>query len=135
MGLCLLPKVNDIIASRKECSGWYDEQLEGILLQRPAPPVGLEYNYGYYPVIFPSHDVMMKVRQTLLDNGIGPRRYFCPSLNTLPFLKPELKRACPMSESISSRVLCLPLYVGLSKAEVDVICDLIRRTQQGGVTL
>ena len=135
MGLCVLPGVNDIIASRKECSGWYDDQLEGSLLQWPVPPVGIEYNYGYYPVIFPSHDVMMKVRQTLLDNGIGPRRYFFPSLNTLPFLKPELKRACPMSESISSRVLCLPLYVGLSKAEVDVICDLIRRTLQGGVTL
>ena len=128
MGLCVLPKVNEIIASRKECSGWYDEQLEGSLLQRPVPRVGLEYNYSYYPVIFPSHDVMMKVRQALLDNGIGPRRYFSPSLNTLPFLKPELKRACPMSENISSCVLCLPLYVGLSKAEIDVVCDLIRRT-------
>ena len=135
MGLCVLPKVNDIIASRKECSGWYDEQLEGSLLQWPISPVGLEYNYGYYPVIFSSHDVMMKVRQTLMDNGIGPRRYFYPSLNTLPFLKPELKRICPMSENISSRVLCLPLYVGLSKADVDVICGIIRHTMQGGVKL
>jgi len=135
MGLCVLPKVNDIITSRKECSGWYDEQLEGSLLQRPVPPVGLEYNYSYCPVIFPSHDVMMQVRQTLLDNGIGPRRYFFPSLNTLPFLKAELKRACPVSEKISSQVLCLPLYVGLSKAEVDVICDLIKRTLQSEVTL
>jgi len=135
MGLCVLPKVNDIIASRKDCSGWYDAQLEGILLQRPVPRAGLEYNYGYYPVIFPSHDAMMKVRQTLLDNGIGPRRYFCPSLNTLPFLKPELKRVCPMSECISLRVLCLPLYVGLSKAEVEMICGHIRCALQGGDTL
>jgi dTDP-4-amino-4,6-dideoxygalactose transaminase len=128
MGLCVLPKVHDIIASRKECSGWYDEQLKGCLLQRPVPPVGLEYNYAYYPVIFPSHEAMMRVRHALLDNGIGPRRYFYPSLNTLPYLKPELKRACPMSESISSRVLCLPLYVGLSKAEVKNICSLVDRT-------
>ena len=135
MGLCVLPKVHDIIASRKECSGWYDEQLEGSLLQRPLSPAELEYNYAYYPVIFSTHKVMMRVRQALLDNGIGPRRYFFPSLNTLPFLKPDLKQACPMSESISSRVLCLPLYVGLSKAEVDVICSLIRRTLQGGDAL
>jgi dTDP-4-amino-4,6-dideoxygalactose transaminase len=128
MGLCVLPKVNDNIASRKECSGWYDEQIEGSLLQRPVLRLGLEYNYGYYPVIFPSHVVMMKVRQTLLDNGIGPRRYFFPSLNTVPFLKPELKRACPISESISSRVLCLPLYVGLNKAVVDAICNLIKHS-------
>jgi dTDP-4-amino-4,6-dideoxygalactose transaminase len=127
MGLCVLPKVHDIIASRKECSGWYDAQLKGCLLPRPVPPVGLEYNYAYYPVIFSSHEAMMRVRHALLDNGIGPRRYFYPSLNTLPYLKSELKRACPMSESISSRVLCLPLYVGLSKAEVENICSLVDR--------
>jgi len=131
LGLCVLPKVQDIIASRKDCSGWYDERLKDSPLQRPVPPVSLEYNYGYYPIIFSSHDVMMRVRKTLLDNGIGPRRYFYPSLNTLPFLKPEFKRACPISESISSRVLCLPLYVGLSKAEVEIICGLIRHTLQG----
>lgn len=130
MGLCVLPKVDDIIASRRECSGWYDEHLKGCLLQRPVPPVGLEYNYAYYPVIFPTNKVMMRTRQTLLDNGIGPRRYFDPSLNTLPYLKPELKRACPVSEGISSRVLCLPLYVGLTKAEVEMICGIIQQSIQ-----
>ncbi len=134
MGLCILPKVNDIIASRKESSGWYDEQLEGCSLQRPAPPATLEYNYAYYPVIFSTHEIMMRARQALIDNGIGPRRYFYPSLNTLPFLKLELKRACPVSESISSRVLCLPLYTGLSKAEVAIICGITKRTLQGRVT-
>jgi len=127
--------VHDIIASRKECSGWYDELLKDGSFQRPLSPVGLEYNYAYYPVVFPSHDVMMKVRQALLDNDIGPRRYFYPSLNTLPFLRPELKQACPVSEDISSRVMCLPLYVGLTKDEVTVICGIIKRSLQGGGTL
>jgi dTDP-4-amino-4,6-dideoxygalactose transaminase len=135
MGLCVLLKVHDNIAFRKECSNWYDEQLEGCSLQRPVPLAGLEYNYAYYPVIFSNHEVMMRVRQALIDNGIGARRYFYPSLNTLPFLKPELKRICPISEGVSSRVLCLPLYAGLSKAEVEVICSFIRRSLQGGDTL
>jgi dTDP-4-amino-4,6-dideoxygalactose transaminase len=128
MGLCVLPEVDGSIASRKECSGWYDELLDGCPLQRPSSPVGLEYNYAYYPGIFPTHKVMIRVRQALLDNGIGPRRYFYPSLNTLPFLKPESQRTCPISESISSRVLCLPLYDGLSKAEVEVISGHIRHS-------
>jgi dTDP-4-amino-4,6-dideoxygalactose transaminase len=133
MGLCIMPEVHEIIASRKKCSGWYDEQLIGSSLPRPLYPDGLEYNYGYYPVIFSSHDVMMIVRQALLDNGIGPRRYFSPSLNTLPFLKPELKRACPVSEDISSRVLCLPLYVGLTKDQVTFICGIVKHSLQDGV--
>ncbi len=132
MGLCILPKVNDIIAYQKECSGWYDEELRNCPLQRPVPSIGLEYNYGYYPVIFSSHNIMMKVRRTLFDNGIGPRRYFYPSLNTMPFLKPALKKSCPISEYISSRVLCLPLFFGLGKAEVEVICSVIRRCLQSG---
>lgn len=131
MGLCVLPKVNEIIASRKEISGWYDEQLEGCGLQRPISAVGLEYNYAYYPVVFSTHKMMMKVRQSLLDNDIGPRRYFYPSLNTLPFLKPFLKVSCPVSEDIALRVLCLPLYVGLSLAEVNGVCDVIRSSLQG----
>ncbi|MDF1594394.1 MAG: DegT/DnrJ/EryC1/StrS family aminotransferase [Desulfobacterales bacterium] len=135
MGLCVLPKVNDLIALRKECSRWYNEQLDGCHLQRPVSPAGLEYNYAYYPVIFPSHEIMMRVRHALLDNAIGPRRYFCPSLNTLPFLKPELKRPCPISESISSRVLCLPMFAGLSETEVDFICGIVRDNLQGGPTL
>ena len=128
MGLCVLPKVSDIIASRKECSGWYDKKFEGYALKRPIPPAGLEYNYAYYPVLFSSHDIMMRVRQTLLDNNINPRRYFHPSLNSLPFLKPELKRACPVSEDISSRVLCLPMFMGLQKEEVEVICNIVQQS-------
>lgn len=134
MGLCVLSNINDIIAARKEVSGWYDEQLDGCSLQRPAPPATFEYNYAYFPVIFSTHKVMMRARQALIDNGIGPRRYFYPSLNTLPFLKPELKRACPISQSVSSRVLCLPLFVGLSKKEVEAICSIIRRAIQAGDT-
>lgn len=126
MGLCVLPKVNDLIALRKECSHRYDEQLDGCHLQRPVPPAGLEYNYAYYPVVFPSPEVMMRVRQALLDNRIGPRRYFYPSLNTLPFLRRGFKRSCPVSESISARVLCLPLYAGLNEAALDFICGIIR---------
>ncbi len=135
MGLCVLPKAGEIIASRKERSGWYDEQLKDCFFQRPEFPVGLEYNYAYYPVVLSTHEDMMRVRRVLGANGVNPRRYFHPSLNTLPYLKRELRRPCPISEDVSSRVLCLPLYVGLSKREVDDICGLIRETAHGGVKL
>jgi dTDP-4-amino-4,6-dideoxygalactose transaminase len=68
---------------------------------------------------------MMRARQALLKKNIVPRRYFYPSLNTLPFLRPELKRACPVSENISSRVLCLPIYNALQKKDVKEICSII----------
>lgn len=131
MGLCVLPKVNDVLAARKERSEWYDEQLDGCFLQRPIAPADLEYNYAYYPILFSTHETMMQVRRILIDNGVRPRRYFHPSLNTLPYLEPELKRTCPISEDVSSRALCLPLYADLSKDEIADICGLIRRALSG----
>jgi dTDP-4-amino-4,6-dideoxygalactose transaminase len=123
MGLCVLPKVENIIALRKECSAWYDKHLEGGLLQRPVPASGLEYNYAYYPVVFPNSEAKQRARQALIDQGVNPRRYFYPSLNTLPFLRPELRRACPVSEGVAERVLSLPLFVGLSKQQVSKVCE------------
>ena len=45
MGLCVLPKVREIVAYRQKCASWYDELLEDCSLQRPSVPVGaLIYN-------------------------------------------------------------------------------------------
>jgi dTDP-4-amino-4,6-dideoxygalactose transaminase len=130
MGLAVLPKVNEIIARRKMCSEQYTSLLSGLPLRLQYIPPGLEYNYAYYPVIFGSHDTMMRVRQALTDNNIGPRRYFYPSLNSLPFLKSDLKSVCPVSEAISSRVLCLPLYAGLQKKEIEFICNIVGQSMR-----
>jgi dTDP-4-amino-4,6-dideoxygalactose transaminase len=126
MGLCVLPKVKENIANRRMVSEYYDSLLIGERLIHPEKIKGLEYNYAYYPVVFPSHNVMMKVRQSLIDCGVVPRRYFHPSLNTLPYLRSNPQKSCPISEEITNRVLCLPLYFGLEENEVDRICKIIK---------
>ena len=68
----------------------------------------------------------MKSQTTLTENWITPRRYFCPSLNTMLYVA---KAKMPVSESTSSRVLCLPLYHGLVKSDVDSIARLLLRVQ------
>lgn len=127
MGLCVLPEVSDLIYQRKTLAQLYDKFFDGSCVSVSAAPSELEHNYGYYPIILPSHDIMLNCRQLLLDNDIVPRRYFSPSLNKLPYLKPELKVNCPVSEDIASRVLCLPLYAELSKLNVSVISNLVLR--------
>lgn len=125
MGLAILPSLQEIIDARQERSLWYDELLEGLKLKRPMAIAGLEYNYAYYPVIFPAHEQMMMVRAALHANDIFPRRYFYPSLNTLSFLPESLRRTCPVSESIAQRVLALPLYTTLSRHDVERIAACI----------
>jgi dTDP-4-amino-4,6-dideoxygalactose transaminase len=127
MGLAVLPKVSIIIDYRKKCSGQYTELLASLSLRIPDIPPETEYNYAYYPVVFDSSDTMMRVRKELLDSGIGPRRYFYPSLNTLPYLRPELQCRCRVSEDIANKVLCLPLYFGLERHEIEGVCKIIGR--------
>lgn len=126
MGLCVLPKVDEIIVHRRHCAEYYDELLDGAGLRRQYIPAGVEYNYGYYPVVFRHHDTMMRVREALIKNGIAPRRYFYPSLNTLPYLQHQGYMSCPVSESLASRVLCLPMYDGLLKDEVLKVSNVFK---------
>ncbi|GAB2773473.1 DegT/DnrJ/EryC1/StrS family aminotransferase [Rhabdobacter roseus] len=125
MGLCNLPHVGAIIEARKEVFGWYNDLLNWEKLQKPLISDDIEYNYAYYPVVFESESVMRRVQAALAEQDIVPRRYFYPSLNTLPFM--PRRYACPVSEDIALRVLSLPLYVGLAQEEVQLIGTIINQ--------
>lgn len=122
MGLCILPYVDEIIAERKQISDLYDEIL-GSKLQRPKKQEDLNYNYSYYPVLFDSESQMLKVLNALNKEDIYPRRYFYPSLNKLPYV--EYNNECPVSEDISLRIVCLPLFKGLSGKDTERISKII----------
>jgi dTDP-4-amino-4,6-dideoxygalactose transaminase len=125
MGLCILPVIDQIIDRRRQISILYDELIKDSQLYHPGVSQGVEYNYNYYPVLFPSHEDMMRARHDLMDQDIYPRRYFYPSLNTLPYLQQTDYKACPVSESAAMRVLCLPLYYELKNEEIIRIAEII----------
>lgn len=122
MGLANFPYISQIIASRKSISDLYDRLLKG-LVQRPKHQEDLEYNYAYYPVVFKSEEELLNVFSILNENDIYPRRYFYPTLNNLPYIN-DLS-SCPISEDISLRIACLPLFPDLSHDDVKRISELI----------
>ena len=124
MGLTNFPHLDDVILKRKRISERYDDLLDG-LVTRPCEVEDLVYNYAYYPVLFENEQQLLRVFESLNREQIYPRRYFYPSLNTLPYLKEH--SICPISEDISSRIACLPLYPMLTEEEVVHICDLIKQ--------
>lgn len=123
MGLAVLPYIGAIIEKRKQLSDRYDALLAGADLRRPALRAGTDYNYAYYPVIFSSEQRLLETQKRLNENQIFPRRYFYPSLHNLPYAE---SAACPVSEDISRRVLCLPLFYDLEMESVERICDFIK---------
>ena len=82
-----------------------------------------KYNHAYYPVVFESEEILLNVKAHLEKNNIFPRRYFYPSLNKLNYID---YTECMNSESISSRIMCLPVFYNLEKTEIELICNHIR---------
>jgi dTDP-4-amino-4,6-dideoxygalactose transaminase len=128
MGLCVLPKVPDLIAARKQVFGYYDDRLDFSRITRPTLLPGMEYNYAYYPIVFDSEETLLRAVDALKAQEITPRRYFYPSLNTLPFAQvPGSGQSCPVSEDVSLRVLALPMYPDLAEADVDRIASIVNK--------
>lgn len=122
MGLSVFPYMEKILSERKKVVEYYNQNLDFSKLKKIVIREHTEWNYSYYPVIFPDEITLLKVQGALNDKDIFPRRYFYPSLNTVKYIKaPEME----VSESISSRVLCLPLYVGLSSSDLNQIVTII----------
>jgi dTDP-4-amino-4,6-dideoxygalactose transaminase len=127
MGLAVLPYMSSILEGRRKVIETYDHNLGFSKFKRLILRDYTQWNYSYYPITFESEKEILKVQKKLSDNGIFARRYFYPSLNTLPYIK---NIEMPISESISERILCLPLYVGLSSEEMSLICNLINTDEK-----
>ncbi|RIJ42779.1 DegT/DnrJ/EryC1/StrS family aminotransferase [Pontibacter oryzae] len=123
LGLANLKYYDEVLEDRKKKYQYYRELLnciEGVQFQDVK--VG-ETNYSYFPIIFESEEQLLKVEKALNTSDIFPRRYFYPSINT--YTKVVAYQACPVSEDISKRILCLPLFLNLEKEEQEKICKII----------
>lgn len=127
MGLCLLPRVDDFIRLRREISERYKLLMEGLPISYPRLVEELDYNYAYFPSLFPSEEALLKAEKALNAKDIFPRRYFYPALNSLDYVTPQ---PCPVAEGISRRVLCLPLHPYLESEVVETVCTTIRESLQ-----
>ncbi|HRY52562.1 MAG TPA: DegT/DnrJ/EryC1/StrS family aminotransferase [Candidatus Portnoybacteria bacterium] len=123
LGLTILPKTHKIINDRKKWTHLYDKLLNNTNLEKPKIKKNTSYNFSYYPVIFSSEAILLKALKQLHKNNIFPERFFYPSLNAFTFFG---EQAAPVAEDIAKRMICLPLYCGLSKTRVEKVCKIIK---------
>lgn len=127
MGLVNLDYIEAISAKRKEIAERYDLKLNNLKATKPKWHQDSHNNYSYYPILFDTEELLLKCMDELSKHEIGTRRYFYPSLaSALPYLD---KQEMPVTDDISKRVLCLPLYYDLTLEEVDFISRIMLRVQ------
>lgn len=125
LGIANLKYYDLVLKDRKDKYNYYKKALsehEGLSFQviKHGEP-----NYSYFPVIMRSEKDVLKLVSSLNERGIFPRRYFWPAVNTFEKIIATVPR--PISESISERILCLPLYWGLEYTIIDIIIEQIKK--------
>lgn len=127
MGLCNLKHIDNYIERRKQVYQEYVRKLggkNGIVLCKPQ--VDVLTNYAYFPVIFDNYKFSRdEIKERLAANDVAARKYFYPCTNLFKFIKNEAKGFPCLAESISKKILCLPMYHELSFDEIDLICKII----------
>ena len=122
MGLAVFPYIDDIINKRAVIVSRYNEIIDFNKFKKLKIRDFSDWNNSYYPIIFETEEELLEIVKKLNAKSIFPRRYFYPSLNKLPYIS---NVNMGVSESISSRILCLPLYFDLSDDIVISITDIL----------
>jgi len=121
MGLAVLPHMNKILKGRQEAVSMFREKLMP-WYQMLKLREGSEWNFSYFPILCETEEELLGVERKLKENDILARRYFYPSLNNLPYL---VRLHSPISENISKRILCLPLYHNIELQEIQRVCKFL----------
>lgn len=125
MGIVVLDHIDEIFNGRKDIVAFYDENIKFDKLSKMKIREGTEWNNSYYPIIFQSEKELSNVQTKLNEIGIFPRRYFYPSLNTIEFVN---GKSMKISESVSSRILCLPLSHQIEDSILELISSTINNS-------
>jgi len=125
MGLCNLNYIDDIKENREKQYAYYKDNLNSLNVQFQKISEDTSYNYSYFPLVFETEEVLLKVINSLNNHKVFPRRYFYPSLNTVSILNE--KTEMPVAEGIAKRILCLPMFHTLEETTQNMICRIIKR--------
>lgn len=131
MGMAMLPHMEAIIAERRQLTKRLDEAFSKLPLRRPTVRPEVNHNYAYYPVITSSADQREDLEHRLEDRAIFGRRYFFPSLDTLPYVNGQ---TCPVSREIAGKVFCLPLFNGMTENILQRMIAGVQGTPEIGPT-
>lgn len=131
LGLLQLKHLEGAVAERKAIDAAYREAFRDVKGIRCFADSGEKVpNYAYFPILVePPYPLDREaLYRRLRDHDIYARRYFYPLISEFSMYRelPSAQRAnLPVATAIAEKVLCLPIYPGLEKAEQEQVIRLI----------
>jgi dTDP-4-amino-4,6-dideoxygalactose transaminase len=126
-----LESLSDIdarIARRRQLGRRYTRHVDEIPgLRSQAADDGDEVTYKAYSIIVePEYEVERDVLvDALRAEGIETRRYFSPAVHDQKPYEAAAAADLPVSSDLARRVVTLPIWPGMSDADVDTVADVL----------
>ncbi|WP_219060399.1 dTDP-4-amino-4,6-dideoxy-D-glucose aminotransferase VioA [Pseudomonas sp. UMAB-08] len=137
-GMLQLKHIDSALAQRKRIFERYQRALTGVNgIQLLHVPDHVDWNYAYFPILV-DESRFGASRDELYDRyrarDIMVRRYFYPLITEFPMYRSlpsgDASRL-PHAHSISSQVLCLPIFPDLSFENQDEVVDILLSASGG----
>ncbi len=132
-GLLQLNHMDQALAQRLQIDAFYRRNLAGIVGIQCVKDSGEKIaNYSYFPILVQSEYSLARdaLYQKLKDQGIYSRRYFYPLISDFPMYRglPSAQTSnLPVATDAAERILCLPIYPGLTQDDQIRIIGIIQR--------
>ncbi len=123
--LLKLDGLEAVVARRAALHAEYIRQCPGLDFQHPT---AARQAHQFVPALFRPGDGERagEVRAAMRAAGIGVANYFMPHLAEQPYFAGFAARAeLPVTRDVSRRCLSLPLFDGMSEAELGRVCEML----------
>jgi len=129
LALSQLKKLNKLIKLRRKNAQYLSANLGKFSeIRVPMEPNGYFHVYQLYSIILRNSRLRNTLQKFLTKKGIMSKVFFEPAHLTNFYKKEILQQKLTLknTESISSRILTLPMFPEMTKKELDYICNSIR---------
>ncbi len=124
--LARLTQFDPALVAREAIARMYDRVLSG-LVEIPRRVPDSTSAWAIYSVLLPDSPTRARVQQALAAAGIGSNIYYPRPLHRQPAYAAHHDGApLPVSDSVSRRILALPMHPGLEEADLARIAEVLR---------
>lgn len=128
LGLSQMEKMEPLAKKRRQHAFFFNRAFRNLPIVCPIPLEGFQHVYQLYTIILASESERNGLQQFLKKKGIMTKIYFNP-VHLKSFYRRVYKYKegyLPNTESLSKKVLTLPLYVSMSKKDLDYISKSVK---------
>ena len=131
MGLTSLEAMEEFVSVNRRHYGTYYRELSTLAGIRMRSPEALADTTFHYVVLDIDPDEAGFDRNLALElltaEGVLARRYFYPGCHRMePYRSRKARRELPVTDRVCGRVLQLPTGTGVSREDVEAVCQLIQ---------